>query len=616
MVEIPPPQTYSNSLPTPDLLFPGEFVAIVDDSPEIVLLLSHYLTRQGFELVQAGSAKELLTLLNKKNIALILLDIGLPDRNGDEILSEIIHNYPNVAVIMITGTIDIQVALDCLRQGADDYLIKPVSMRQFNHTIFNTLKKRRLAIENSRFQQDLQKTNTQMRFLHNLNLIMNTAYLNALELKGVMQAILYGITSNEGLRFNRAFLALFDESGSFLEGAIGVGPSSKEDAGRIWSSIEKKAIGLLDLLKFSSSGQMDHDIQTNQIIQTLKVSSEDNDHIFIKATQRKKSILVTRGIAEDGHVPNDLIERFGIDSFVAVPLYSPARPLGIIVVDNFVTNKKISLSDINSLEILASQASLAIEQSHLYSGMQQKISELEQMTDELEKSNDLLVEAERRMALGNMSAQLLHSIRNPITSIGGTSRLLSRKTKDDYSRKFLAIITEEANKIESVLDDISSFTEDTQLVLANHAIYPLIRRSVMVFYAVMKKNSIDYSLTLNGEGPVMAIDEKKIRQAFLHLIRNSIEAMTDGGSLSVTAELSDTAIILHFTDTGPGIPESNLTQIKNPFYTTKTYGNGMGLTLVEQIITAHNGSFHIRGVPRGGTQATITLPFKHVEKRQ
>ena len=110
----------------------------------------------------------------------------------------------------------------------------------------------------------------------------------------------------------------------------------------------------------------------------------------------------------------------------------------------------ISIEDINGLEIFAGQASLAIEHSQLYADMAEKIAALELVTQELEKSKDLLVEAERATAIGQMSAQLLHAIRNPLTSIGGTSRLLVKKTNDPYISNFLNIITQESSKIEII----------------------------------------------------------------------------------------------------------------------------------------------------------------------
>ena len=147
--------------------------------------------------------------------------------------------------------------------------------------------------------------------------------------------------------------------------------------------------------------------------------------------------------------------------------------------------------------------------------MAEKISALELVTQELEKSKNLLVEAERASAIGQMSAQLLHSIRNPLTSIGGTSRLLVKKVHDPYILNFLHIITQESSKIEIILEDLFSFVEETELTLGVHPLFSLIRKSVMMFYTTMKDSNIDYVLALEGNGPVLTIDENKIRQVFL-----------------------------------------------------------------------------------------------------
>jgi DNA-binding response OmpR family regulator len=138
MVEIFLPQDTISTLPASELLYPGEVVVVVDDSPEIVLLLAHYLRNQGFSVVSAGSAGEFYDLLQREKIGLVLLDIGLPDQNGNEILVNIAPNHPDLAIIMVTGTTDIEVALECLRQGADDYLTKPIGVERFNYTIKNT----------------------------------------------------------------------------------------------------------------------------------------------------------------------------------------------------------------------------------------------------------------------------------------------------------------------------------------------------------------------------------------------------------------------------------------------------------------------------------------------
>jgi len=593
-----------------DLLAPGEFVAVVDDSPEVALLLTRYLEKQDLAVVQAGNAAAFENILQTQNIALVLLDIGLPDRNGDELLKEIVPAYPDLGIIMVTGTTDIDIALRCLRQGADDYLTKPISIEEFAHTIINTLRKRRLAINSRRFQKELQTTNSRMQFLHQLNYKMNTAYLNALELHAILKAILVGITAEEGLRFNRAFLALENEERQQLEGHIAIGTFSKTEAGQIWESIKQQGIQLNDILNSDLGDTNSSDTDINKIIKSLRVSTADQDNILIYALHNKKTVVVNDGQAQNCVVPNSLIEILQQSSFVVVPLYSPSRSFGVIIVDNFITQTAITPADIIDLEIFASQASLAIEHSYLYEEMALKISELELVTTELEQNKDLLLKAESTITINRISSQLLHALRNPITSIGGTARLLTRKSKDPYTTEFLKIITNETDRIEQTLEDLFNYTEEKELPQTPYRLYAIIRETAFIFYSKFKKYNIEYQLRLDDIGPEISLNENKIRQVFSHLIRNSTEAMIQGGFLEIDAIENEERITIIISDTGPGIPEELLQRAMEPFYTTKPYGNGMGLALVKQIITAHNGEFSIENRHPHGLTVTLSLPKK------
>lgn len=599
---------YSAAVNPSDLLAAGEVVAVVDDSPEIILILTHYLNALGLDVVQASNGAELNELFAHNQIALLLLDLGLPDKNGEIILNEIVPSRPNLGIIVVTGTTDVEIALSCLRKGADDYLTKPVSVKLFNHSVINTLKKRRLAINSRAYQRELQLTNTRMRFLHHLNLKMNTAYLNTFELERVLQAILVGITADDGLRFNRAFLALYDQDLQNIEGRMAIGPSSHEKAGQIWHSLKEQDLRLDNILEKISKDELPLDKEVNDIIRQLRIATDDHEHIFIQAINRKKPVFVQNGQALGCKIPKALIDRLQESTFVVVPLYSPSQPFGVIIVDNYITKDPINYTDIRDLEIFASQASIAIEHSHLYEDMAEKIQALEFTTRELERNRDLLVEAERIATIGKMSSQLLHTIRNPLTSIGGTSRLLTRKSKDPYISTFLKIITDETNKIERTLDDLFTFVVDTTITPHPHPLYSLVRKIVMVFYTTMKEQSINYKLSMDEVGPEIPLDENKIRQLFLHLLRNSIEAMQDGGSLHIDAKEDDFFVSILIYDTGYGIPPEDLHHVTDPFFSTKTKGKGMGLAIVDQIAKAHGGEFFIENNPSGGTIATIRLP--------
>lgn len=144
--------------------------------------------------------------------------------------------------------------------------------------------------------------------------------------------------------------------------------------------------------------------------------------------------------------------------------------------------------------------------------------------------------------------------------------------------------------------------------MENQPIFSIIRKSMMIFYMAMKQNKIEYTLDLEGIGPSLPVDENKIRQVFLHLVKNSIEAMPNGGSLQISAKEDDAFVTILVIDSGPGIPAETLPHVKDPFFTTKTYGNGLGLALVEQIIQGHGGQFTIKDGEAGGTVATVSLP--------
>ena len=241
--------------------------------------------------------------------------------------------------------------------------------------------------------------------------------------------------------------------------------------------------------------------------------------------------------------------------------------------------------------------------------MQNKITELEDVTQELEKNKDLLIDAERYSALGHMSAQLVHAIRNPITSIGGIARLLGKKCPDENIQKFLDMMIMESSRIETTLDDLFSFVGNDKPKKTNQPLYPLIHKSIMLFYGTIKKQSISHHLNLPSPAPELFMDQRLIRQMLLHLIRNGIEAMPSGGILTVSCTEKDSKIFITIEDSGSGIVDENLDRIADPFFTTKTYGTGMGLTLVEKIVSEHNGEFILKHGETGGMVAQVILPM-------
>ncbi len=587
-----------------------EKILIVDDYPDFVILLQDFLGEHGFSTLNAGSAAQLRQIVARENIALVLLDIGLPDVSGLELLPELKKEYPDLAIIMLTAVTDLQTALDCIRRGADDYLAKPIKFSELLATLHQVLEKRQLTINNRRYQKQIEQAKFRNQLLHELTMQMNTAYLSMTDLDEILQAILVGITAKQGLRFNRAFLALFDEQQKALVGRLAIGPGHQEGREKIWDDNRAENMCFADMISGIREQGFIDDSEVNHIAGALHVQADQTEHILIRATRMRTSINVVNG-QSPWPVPAQLLGLLQEESFVIVPLYSPRRSLGVIIADHFLTREPITDTLIHDLESFASQASLAIEHCHLYMAMENQIKELKAVTRELEQNRDLLIEAERYSAVGHMAAQLAHKIRNPITSIGGTARLLARKTQKPEWLKFLNMMTTEVMKIETTLEDLFNFVETVQPEKQPVAVHELLTKSLMLYYPAMKKQNISYQLIMPEPDPILLLDPKLMHQAFVHLIRNSIEAMPEGGELILRVEPpSRDELRILFEDTGPGIADAHLALATDPFFTTKTFGTGMGLTLVKRIIKDHKGSFAIERRDSGGTRFIVQLPVE------
>ncbi|MBU0680848.1 MAG: response regulator [Proteobacteria bacterium] len=601
-----PDHTFSHDLPLAELLRAGEVVALVDDDAMIREPLTEFLQESGVAVVEADSAAGLQSILREHKVGLVLLDIGLPDQDGSALIPEMVMNYPDMSIVMLSGVADIHVAIECIRNGADDYLTKPVKFKEILIVVRQALIKRRLIFDNKQYQEDLEQANFRFQLLHQLSLKINSVYLTTTELDKVLHAILVGITANEGLRFNRAFLALFDDSQENLKGRLAIGPSCREEAGIIWSEMQNKGVDFLDMVE----GLHDcaaHDNAINDIVNKLQVPVTESQHILIRSAMERRSFLVNEGRAEV-EVDQGLLALLGEGNFVVVPLFSPRAALGVIIADNYITQISIRANELVMLELFASQVSLAIEHSKLHSDMENKISELEQVTHELDKNKDLLVEAERYAALGQMAAQMVHILRNPITSIGGVCRILSKKITNEEWGRYLDVMIRETARLEGTLGELFDFVSRAEPHKSVDSLFPLVKQTVLLVQPTMIKQNITWEMDFgNGQDVMVDMDSRQIRQMFLHIIRNALDAMEFGGHLKVSGEVREGRAIVHISDTGMGLSDVNLSRARDPFFTTKTYGSGMGLAMVDRIIESHGGSFTLNRQELG-MEAIVELP--------
>lgn len=134
-----------------------ESILIVDDEESVRRLLNNKLTNDGYRCLEASDSAEALDELRRKSIGLVMLDIKMPGKSGVELLPEIKSIYPDISVIMLTATDDIHIAIQCMKQGAYDYITKPFELEEISISVSRALEKRRLELENKEYQQHLEE---------------------------------------------------------------------------------------------------------------------------------------------------------------------------------------------------------------------------------------------------------------------------------------------------------------------------------------------------------------------------------------------------------------------------------------------------------------------------
>ena len=218
--------------------------------------------------------------------------------------------------------------------------------------------------------------------------------------------------------------------------------------------------------------------------------------------------------------------------------------------------------------------------------------------------------AERLASLGQFVAEITHEINNPLMMIGGFARQLLRDNRDDEVRKKLDIIAEEVSRLENLLRELKRFYRPRPLTLAVFDVHELLQE---VFDLVQHECiSKDLNADLRtGKGPALIRgDREKLKQVFLNLIRNSIDALEAGGHLSLGSKRGEGRLTITVADDGCGIPEHEQGKVFSPFFSRKKHGTGLGLSICKRIIEGHAGStFALESREGKGTTVRITIPL-------
>jgi two-component system sensor histidine kinase HydH len=424
--------------------------------------------------------------------------------------------------------------------------------------------------------------------------------LSTIRLNKLTHLILTALTSGKAMLFDRAILFLRNEKTDVLQGMLGVTRNTAEGL---------QIIGGEDAL--SSHWDISEEIIAHQVasefsslVRSTRIDM-DNDCPVIKRVISEQKLCLIEDAGCHECATCSFIKHLGATSFAAAPLVAGGKSLGIIVVDNPQSARVLTQDDLHFLQLFANQAGMAIENSMLY-------NRVEQAHSSLREARERLVHGERLAAIGEMAANLAHELKNPLITIGGfAGRLLKSLPNQSREHAYADTIVKEVGRLEKMLSDILAFSRKPTICYSACNLAEILQDCFSSCAATLEDQGIRLSANIEEANLPLLGDANQLKQVFLNLILNACEVMPDGGLLRVHSEISPRnkrAIAVQISDTGGGIPAEMLSQIFNPFFTTKRHGTGLGLAIVNRILLNHDG--RITAANDGsGAVFTVTLPL-------
>ena len=221
----------------------------------------------------------------------------------------------------------------------------------------------------------------------------------------------------------------------------------------------------------------------------------------------------------------------------------------------------------------------------------------------------------QRALLGEVSAIFAHEVRNPINNISTGIQLVASRLGDDHPmRPALDRVHKECNRLDQLMRDVLLFARPLELRMEPVDLQVFLETVLSRWSPRLSQAEIHLHRDIERDLPPVQLDPRAFEQVLVNLISNAIQAMAEGGTLSVKAhqapgEPARSMVELQIADTGPGIPAEQLSRIFDPFFTTKREGTGLGLAISRRIVAAHKGSIRAEAFPGAGTLFTLRLPF-------
>ena len=559
---------------------PGQSqILLMEDETSVAQGLQMILREEGYGVDMAVTGQGALETLNHKNFDLLVADLRLPDMDGMEVIKRVKDESPETEVIIITGYANVPSAVEAMKTGVVEYLSKPFTDEEFKTAVEDALKEKREDSGKKYLKPDVTEKEKIIRKRELIRI-----------LKGVSEDddFLYGLREPES-KASTATKETHHDTELTEERLM----DPTEDPGRSFNFQKNLIENSMDgILGYDKEGKI---VTFNKSMENMLGYSKEE--VFGKKyfyeffppgdAERLKEELNSEGYGGKNRLclfENNLITKEGnrIPIQLSATVLFEEEEMGMVCFFR-------DLREIKKLE--------------------------QQFGDQTR-----LLHQDKMMSLGRLAASVVHEINNPLTGMLNYIRLMIKilkrgsLEKDNLEKfnRYLELIENETDRCSKIVSNLLAFSRKSKLEFNEMDINELLEKCIMLSQHKLDLQNIHIEISLDKQIPKVWGDFNQIQQCMINLIFNAIDAMTGGGSLSIESsyDTKDKLVRIKVMDTGCGIAKEEISNIFDPFYTTKKEGEGIGLGLstVYSIIDRHNGTISVESEVGKGSVFTIKLP--------
>jgi two-component system, NtrC family, nitrogen regulation sensor histidine kinase NtrY len=241
------------------------------------------------------------------------------------------------------------------------------------------------------------------------------------------------------------------------------------------------------------------------------------------------------------------------------------------------------------------------------------------MTHQLVSQRERLVQSERVAAWRELARRLAHELKNPLFPLQITvenmvrARQLSEAEFDEVFQESAATLQAEIANLKTIIGRFSDFSKMPKPQVEEMDAREMVRRMIPLYEPALREKRIELRTSIAAEPLTVSVDPEMLHRALSNLVLNAMDAMPDGGMLTLSAERRGNAVRIAIEDTGAGLTPEECERLFTPYYTTKQHGTGLGLAIVQSVVADHHGTIAVECAEKGGARFVIGLPLVNVE---